>query len=244
MTLSCVWTITVGLDSNILQIFWKSHVYVLSVTWIALSFTFFCSRPSTSVFIVFVYFGSLGLRSLKHTVDQMNKLVWYQYRHCIRNSMHVKCNRMMPRKEQAMFIRRIGRGGAMGANASSPPPPPPHTHTARKGPPGRIQRWTYEKEKERQRWIFSSQFVNARSSSQCRKLTRGCWSLKTVFMILIYLPRPVSNHNTIMRKGRLAVVFLGSIFPKSLKMRSQVKSLLTEPLYLLTLRLFDIFSYF
>ena len=43
-----------------------------------------------------------------------------------------------------------------------------------------------------------------------------------------------------MRKGRLAVVFLGSIFPKTLKMHSQVKSLLTESLYLLTLRLFDI----
>ena len=60
-------------------------------------------------------------------------------------------------------------------------------------------------------------------------------------MILIYLPRPINSHNTIMRKGRLAVLFLGSIFPKSLKMHSQVKSLLTEPLYLLTLRLFDIF---
>ena len=76
-------------------------------------------------------------------------------------------------------------------------------------------------------------FVNAGSSSQCRKLTRGCWSLQTVFMILIYLPRPINSHNTIVRKGRLAVVFLGSIFPKSL---------LTEPLYLLTLRSFDIFT--
>ena len=47
-------------------------------------------------------------------------------------------------------------------------------------------------------------------------------------MILIYLPRPINSHNTIMRKGRLAVVFLGSIFPKPLKMHSQVKSLLTE----------------
>ena len=59
-------------------------------------------------------------------------------------------------------------------------------------------------------------------------------------MILIYLPRPINSRNAIMRKGRLAVVFLGSIFPKTLKMHSQVKSLLTEPLYLLTLRLFDI----
>ena len=62
-----------------------------------------------------------------------------------------------------------------------------------------------------------------------------------MFMILIYLPRPINSHNTIMRKGRLAVLFLGSIFPKTLKMHSQVKSLLTEPLYLLILRLFDIF---
>ena len=60
-------------------------------------------------------------------------------------------------------------------------------------------------------------------------------------MILIYLPRPINSHNTIMRKGRLAVFFLGSMFPKTLKMHSQVKSLLTEPLYLLTLLLFDIF---
>ena len=60
-------------------------------------------------------------------------------------------------------------------------------------------------------------------------------------MILIYLPRPINSHNTIMRKGRLAVVFFGSIFPKTLKMHSQVKYRLTEPLYLLTLRLFDIF---
>ena len=44
-----------------------------------------------------------------------------------------------------------------------------------------------------------------------------------------------------MRKGRLEVVFLGSIFPKTLKMHCQVKSLLTESLYVLTLRLFDIF---
>ena len=36
-------------------------------------------------------------------------------------------------------------------------------------------------------------------------------------------------------------VFLDSMFPKTLKMHSQVKSLLTEPLYLLALRLFDIF---
>ena len=76
------------------------------------------------------------------------------------------------------------------------------------------------------------EFVNAHSSSQCRKLTRGCWSLKTA----------INSHNTIMRKGRLAVVFWGSIFPKTLKMHCQVKSLLTEPLYfLITLRLFDIF---
>ena len=59
----------------------------------------------------------------------------------------------------------------------------------------------------------------------------GCWSLKTVFMILIYLPRPINGHNTIMRKGRLAVLFLVSIFPKTLKTHSQVKSLLSEPLY-------------
>ena len=59
-------------------------------------------------------------------------------------------------------------------------------------------------------------------------------------MILIYLPRPINSPNTIMRKGRLAVVFLGSIFPKTLKMHCQLKSLLTEPLYLLTLRLFAI----
>ena len=60
-------------------------------------------------------------------------------------------------------------------------------------------------------------------------------------MILIYLPRPINSHNTIMRKAQLAVVFLSSIFPKTLKMHSQVKSLLTESLYLLTFRLFDIF---
>ena len=54
------------------------------------------------------------------------------------------------------------------------------------------------------------------------------------------IPRPINSRNTIMRKGRLAVVFLGSIFPKTLKMHCLVKSLLTEPLYLLTLRLFDI----
>ena len=55
------------------------------------------------------------------------------------------------------------------------------------------------------------------------------------------IPRPINSRNTITRKRRLAVVFLGSIFPKTLKMHCQVKSLLTEPLYLLTLRLFDIF---
>ena len=60
-------------------------------------------------------------------------------------------------------------------------------------------------------------------------------------MILIYLPRPINGHNTIMRKGQFAVLFLGSIFPKTLKMHSQVKSLLTESLYLLTLPLFAVF---
>ena len=55
------------------------------------------------------------------------------------------------------------------------------------------------------------------------------------------IPRPINSRNTITRKGRLAVVFLGSTFPKALKMHCQVKSLLTEPLCLLTLRLFDIF---
>ena len=55
------------------------------------------------------------------------------------------------------------------------------------------------------------------------------------------IPRPINSRNTIMRKGRLAVVFLGSIFPKTLKMHCQVKSLITEPLYLLKLRSFDIF---
>ena len=117
----------------------------------------------------------------------------------------------------------------------SPPPT-----GGRKGPPGRFQRWTYEKKRTPKMNLFFW-FVNAHSSSQCRKLTRGCLSLKTVFMILIYLPRPINSHDTIMRKGRLAVVFLGSIFPKTLKMHSQVRSLLTEPLYLLTLRLFNIF---
>ena len=40
-----------------------------------------------------------------------------------------------------VHARRVGRGGAMCSNA----PPPPHT--GRKGPPGRFQRWTYEKKR-------------------------------------------------------------------------------------------------
>ena len=61
-----------------------------------------------------------------------------------------------------------------------------------------------------------------------------------MFMLLIYLPRPINSRNMIMRKGRLAVVFLGSIFPQTLKMHSQVKSL-QKPLYLLISRLFEYF---
>ena len=118
-----------------------------------------------------------------------------------------------------------------------PPPLSPRTEKVRLE--GSKDELTKKKRTPKMNLFFK--FVNARSSSQCRKLTRGCLSLKTVFMILIYLPRPVNSHNTIMMKGRLAVVFLGSIIPKTLKMHSQVKSLLTEPLYLLTLRLFDIF---
>ena len=124
----------------------------------------------------------------------------------------------------------------MGANA---PPPPLSPRTEKVRLEGSKNELTKKKRTPKMNLFFK--FVNARSSSQCRKLTRGCLSLKTVFMILIYLPRPVNSHNTIMMKGRLAVVFLGSIIPKTLKMHSQVKSLLTEPLYLLTLRLFDIF---
>ena len=45
-------------------------------------------------------------------------------------------------------------------------------------------------------------------------------------MLLIYLPKPINSRNTIMRKGRLVVVILGSIFLKTLKVRSQVKDLL------------------
>ena len=51
----------------------------------------------------------------------------------------------------------------------------------------------------------------------------------TVFMLSIYLPRPINSRNTIMRKSWLAVVFLGSIVLKTLilnKMYSQVKFLL------------------
>ena len=59
-------------------------------------------------------------------------------------------------------------------------------------------------------------------------------------MILIYLPRPINSHNTIMRKVGSRSSFLVVYFQKHWKC-IQVKSLLTEPLYLLTLRLFDIF---
>ena len=60
-------------------------------------------------------------------------------------------------------------------------------------------------------------FVNARSTSQCRKPTWGCWSLKTVFMILIYLPRPISSHNMITRKVQLVVHLLVTCFQKHWK---------------------------
>ena len=45
-------------------------------------------------------------------------------------------------------------------------------------------------------------------------------------MLLVYLPRPINSRNTIIRKNWFAIVFLGSIFLKTLKMHSQVKSLL------------------
>ena len=86
------------------------------------------------------------------------------------------------------------------------------------------------------------QFIKARNFSQCRKLTWGYWSLIIVFIMLIYLLRPIYSLNTIVRIGGLAVVFLGSIFLKTLNMHSRVKSLL-KPLYLLTSRSFDIFYF-
>ena len=67
------------------------------------------------------------------------------------------------------------------------------------------------------------------------------WNL-TVHVIDQYLSRPINDPNMIMRKGRLAVVFLDCVFLKSLKLQSRVKSLL-NPLYLLTLRIFDIFYF-
>ena len=64
------------------------------------------------------------------------------------------------------------------------------------------------RKKERQRWVFSSNLSTTRS------------------------------RNSIMSECRFAVVFLGSIFLKTLKMHSQVRSLLKTLSYL---RLFNIF---
>ena len=44
--------------------------------------------------------------------------------------------------------------------------------------------------------------------------------------MLIYLPRPIYSRNTIVGIGGLVVVFLGSMFLKTLNMYSRVKSLL------------------
>ena len=105
------------------------------------------------------------------------------------------------------ICRRVGR------RVRRHPPPD------RKGPPGKIQRWTYEKKNAKE----SFPLICQRTQLFTVLLTRGCWSLITVFMLLIYLSRPIISRNTIMRKVRLTVFFLGSIFPKTLKKHSQVK---------------------
>ena len=46
-----------------------------------------------------------------------------------------------------------------------------------------------------------------------------------------YLSRSISGPDTIMRKGRLAVVFLYCVFLKIMKLHSQVKSLLETSIF-------------
>ena len=114
-------------------------------------------------------------------------------------------------------------GGATGVNAPMPPPPPPPAEKVRlERAKDKLTRKKNAKDES-----FLASFVNARSFSQCRKQTWGCWSLITVFIILIYLPRPINSRNTIVRIGKLAVVFLaGNIFLETLNTHSRVKSLL------------------
>ena len=102
----------------------------------------------------------------------------------------------------------------MGANA-----PPPHgpKRSAGKEPK------TKEKNVKDESFLLICQRTQHK---QCRKHTRGCWSLITVHVIDQYLSRPINGPNTIMRKGWLAVVFLYWVFLKTMKLHSQVKSLL------------------
>ena len=126
------------------------------------------------------------------------------------------------------------QGGGVRWLRTHPPPPPPRAEKVRlEGCKDELT-----KKKERQRWIFSSNFSTHAALHSVENLPEVVDHLK---LCSGYRDHAINSRNTITRKGRLAVVFFGSIFPaKTLKMHCQVKSLLTEPLYLLTLRLFDI----
>ena len=71
----------------------------------------------------------------------------------------------------------------MGANT----PPPPWAEKVR------LKRAKDEYAKRKNTKDESFLLVYQRNFSQCRKHTRGCCSLITVFMLLIYLPRPINN---------------------------------------------------
>ena len=122
------------------------------------------------------------------------------------------------RRETPVASQARRQGGAMGTH--SPPPPP---HRGRKGPPGKTQR----RKKRTPKMNLSFKFANERCFLQCINHTLGCWSLSiTVHVIDQYMSRPINGPNTIMRKSRLAVAFLDSVFLKTLKLHSPVKSLL------------------
>ena len=95
------------------------------------------------------------------------------------------------------------QGGAM---VRTPPPPHRPKRSAWKEPK------TKEKNAKDEPFLLICQRT-------CRKNTRGCWTLITVHVIDQYLSRPISGPNTIMRKGRLAVVFLLGLWDTEIRFR-------------------------
>ena len=83
-----------------------------------------------------------------------------------------------------------------------------------------------DERKKRQRRVFSSNLLTHPVFHSVENIPEVVDNITVLHVIDQYLSRPINGPNTIMSKGWFAVVFLDSVFLKTLKLHSQVKSLL------------------